>query len=357
MAQNKEYASTRPPICNLNKFALWQARIRLYMNSIDEDIYNSILTGPPQPIASTSTSTEAVPPPEWTDAQKRLRHADAKAMNILVQTMSDDIFQKVADCSSAKEIWETLTAMVAGSADERKDRRSHLISQYENFKKGETESVADMYTRLSLIINELRTLQKDISLTEINDKILMCFPSTWDSRIWPIREARSVNEITTETLLGKLKSYEQLIRTREAEQLKEKNIAFQAKEDEQPAVLKLEENEELMSLLAKRFYKIARKDFRRKSSRNDKPRYDKTPSKEIICFGCRKPGHIITECPENQKAEQRKEKDSRRNKHKSSSNKYKRKEKGFVAAESWSETDSASSFNSSEDEKEESTKD
>jgi len=117
-----------------------------------------------QPPRATSSPTE-VPPPEWTDSQKRLRHADARAMNILVQTMSDDIFQKVADCSSAKEIWNNLTAMVAGSADERKDRRSHLISQYENFKKGETESVADMYTRLSLIVNELRTLEKDITLT------------------------------------------------------------------------------------------------------------------------------------------------------------------------------------------------
>jgi len=153
MAQNKEYASTRPPICNLNKFALWQTRIRLYMNSIDEDIYNSILTGPPPPRATTSSNE--VPPPEWTESQKRLRHADARAMNILVQTTSDDIFKKVADCTLKKEIWNTLTAMVAGSADERKDRRSHLISQYENFKKGETESVADMHTRLNLIINEL----------------------------------------------------------------------------------------------------------------------------------------------------------------------------------------------------------
>ncbi|KAK8950654.1 hypothetical protein KSP39_PZI004116 [Platanthera zijinensis] len=92
--------------------------------------------------------------------------------------MSDEVFQKVADCSSAKAMWDTLNQIVAGSVDERKDRRSNLISQYENFKKTDAESVEAMYTRLSSIINELRTLDKDISLIEVNDKILMCFPST-----------------------------------------------------------------------------------------------------------------------------------------------------------------------------------
>ncbi|KAK8954416.1 hypothetical protein KSP39_PZI002216 [Platanthera zijinensis] len=178
--QNKDYASTRPPVCNLNKFTIWKTRIRLYMNSIDEDIYNSILIGPPAPEATTTTSsnTHAVPSPEWTDAQKKAKIADAKAMNILAQTMPDDIFQKVAEYTSAKAIWDSLNQMVAGSTDERKDRRSNLISQYENFKKEESESVGDMYNRLNSIVNELKTLGKDITLTEINDKILMCFPSS-----------------------------------------------------------------------------------------------------------------------------------------------------------------------------------
>ena len=238
MAQNKEYSSTRPPMCNLNKFALWKARIKLYMNSIDEDIFNVILSGPPETSSATTSSTNTVPPPEWTETNKRLRNADARAMNILAQTMSDDIFQKVVDCTSAKEIWTSLNKMVDGSADERKDKKSNLISQYENFRKGEDENVADMYNRLSTIINELKTLDKVISLTEINDKILMCLPSSWDSRIWSIREIRSINEISTENLLGKLKSYEQLVKSREADQStsspatkKEKSIAFQAEDE------------------------------------------------------------------------------------------------------------------------------
>ncbi|KAK8967516.1 hypothetical protein KSP40_PGU015611 [Platanthera guangdongensis] len=116
---------------------------------------------------------EFFPPPGWIDAQKKAKMADAKTMNILAQTMSDDIFQKVVECTFAKAIWDSLNQIVAGSSDERKDRRSLLISQYENFKKEESETVADMYNRLSVIINKLRTLDKDISLTEINYKILI----------------------------------------------------------------------------------------------------------------------------------------------------------------------------------------
>ncbi|KAK8916431.1 hypothetical protein KSP39_PZI023339 [Platanthera zijinensis] len=135
-------------------------------------------TPPAATTATTSTNLSAVPPSDYNDVYKKAKIADAKAMNILAQTMSDETFQKVADCTSAKAMWDSLNHIVAGSADERKDRRSNLTSQYENFKKTEAESVDAMYTRLSSIINELRTLDKEITLTEVNDKILMCFPST-----------------------------------------------------------------------------------------------------------------------------------------------------------------------------------
>ena len=234
---------------------------------------------------------------------------------------------------------------VEGSADERKDKKSHLIIQYENFRKGEDESVADMYNRLSTIINELKTLDKVISLTEINDKILMCLPSSWDSRIWPIREIRSINEISTKNLLGKLKSYEQLVKSREADSStsspaskKEKSIAFQAEEERKPS-----DDVEIMSLLAKRFYKMAKKDFRKKNSRrNEKQRYDKNNTNEIICYKCRKPGHILPECPENQRKDKKKEKEDKVPSRKSSSHKNKKRDKGFVA-ETWSDTDSEAS--------------
>ncbi|KAK8918539.1 hypothetical protein KSP39_PZI022053 [Platanthera zijinensis] len=98
---------------------------------------------------------------------------------------------------------------------------------------------------------------------------------------------------------------------------------------------------------------MGRKDFRRKSSRNeDKPRYDKNLTKEIICFGCRKPGHILSECPEKQHKERSKEKESRKHFSKPFSSKHKRKEKGFVT-DTWSETEEEySSSSSSEDEEE-----
>ncbi|KAK8918798.1 hypothetical protein KSP39_PZI022100 [Platanthera zijinensis] len=246
--------------------------------------------GPPRApaaaTASSSTDMSAVPPPDYNDEYKKAKIADAKAMNILAQTMSDEVFQKVADCSSAKAMWDTLNQIIAGSADERKDRRSNLISQYENFKKTDAESVEAMYIRLSSIINELRTLDKDISLTEVNDKILMCFPSIWDLRIWPIKEARSTTEISTEALLGKLKSFEQVLKSREAEAeaktptptRKEQTLALKAADASEGS----QSNEKLMTLFAKRFLKMGRKEFRKKSSKyEDKPRLSPSPLKML----------------------------------------------------------------------------
>ena len=75
---------------------------------------------------------------------------------------------------------------------------------------------------------------------------------------------------------------------------------------------------------------------------------------EIICYNCRKPGHISPECPENQRKEKKKEKGDKVHSKKSSSHKNKKKDKGFVA-ETWSDTDSETSTTSSgsEDSKQE----
>ncbi|KAK8923656.1 hypothetical protein KSP39_PZI019073 [Platanthera zijinensis] len=105
----------------------------------------------------------------------------------------------------------------------KEDKRSSLISQYDYFKKVPEESVANMFTRFSIIISELMGLDKKISLTEINNKILMCLPRSWDTRICAIRESRCQREITTKNHSRKLKSYELLLKTREPEDAMEKS--------------------------------------------------------------------------------------------------------------------------------------
>ncbi|KAK8921466.1 hypothetical protein KSP39_PZI020160 [Platanthera zijinensis] len=111
MAQNEEWSSTRPPACNLAEFSIWKARIKLFMNNIDEEIFSSILTGLP-----TSATTT-----------KSARLTDARAMNILAQSLSDDIFQEIVECSTAKEMWDSLHQMASEPVDDTSEG-SHIIS-------------------------------------------------------------------------------------------------------------------------------------------------------------------------------------------------------------------------------------
>ncbi|KAK8915930.1 hypothetical protein KSP39_PZI022783 [Platanthera zijinensis] len=200
----------------------------------------------------------------------------------------------------------------------------------------------------------------------------MCLPSTWDSRIWPIKDSRSQTETSTEALLGKLKSYELFVKNREGEQ----NITSSAPKVEKTIALKASEevpkekeigNEELLSLLAKRFNKMARKNFRRWSSKDqDKPRYDRSNNKDITCYGCRKPGHIAPNCPENQgkdkkdkkdkreRRDKKRDKDSKKYYDKSPSSNTKHTRKGFVA-ETWSDTEESEESSSTSDDEDDAT--
>ncbi|KAK8947285.1 hypothetical protein KSP39_PZI007266 [Platanthera zijinensis] len=163
-------------------------------------------TPPAATTAITSTNLSAVPPPDYNDVYKKAKITDSKAMNILANTMSDETFQNVADCTSAKAIRDSLNHIIAGSADERKDRRSNLTSQNENFKKTEAESVDAMYTRLSSIINELRTLDKEITLTEgVNQTLTIASdPSCRDVTVQTVRSEgeRRISQIAGGELAG-----------------------------------------------------------------------------------------------------------------------------------------------------------
>ena len=58
-----------------------------------------------------------------------------------------------------------------------------LTSQYENFKVREGETIHELFTKLSSITNELRSLGEPISMSKQVRKVLQSFPSLGKVRL------------------------------------------------------------------------------------------------------------------------------------------------------------------------------
>ena len=82
------------------------------------------------------------------------------------------------------------------------------MRQYELFDMGDRETIMDMYTRFTHITNEPKSLGKSFTTEELVRKIRRILPRTWEAKVTAIQEAKDMNKITLDELIGNLQTYE-----------------------------------------------------------------------------------------------------------------------------------------------------
>ncbi|XP_068644742.1 uncharacterized protein [Aristolochia californica] len=85
-------------------------------------------------------------------------------------------FNRVPTCKIFKEIWEKLKVTHEGITRVKDSGISLLLAQEDEFKMKLRESIAEMNSRFTHIINELNILGEEISLYRQNDKLLKALP-------------------------------------------------------------------------------------------------------------------------------------------------------------------------------------
>ncbi|XP_070020634.1 uncharacterized protein [Nicotiana sylvestris] len=123
-------------------------------------------------------------------------------------TKKDDEYNRISACQSAKEIWESLQTAYEGTTQVKQSKIDMLITEYEVSRMKDDESIQDMHTRFTSIINELYSLGKIIPRSKLVRKILNVLPSSWESKVNAITEAKDLQALTIDELVGNMKTYE-----------------------------------------------------------------------------------------------------------------------------------------------------
>ncbi|XP_068644770.1 uncharacterized protein [Aristolochia californica] len=108
---------------------------------------------------------------ELTMKEKEQLKTNSKDLNL-----EPNEFKRVPTCKIVKEIWEKLNVTHEGITRVEDSRISLFIAQEDEFKMKLGESIAEMNSRLTHIINELNILGEEISLYRQNDKLLKALP-------------------------------------------------------------------------------------------------------------------------------------------------------------------------------------
>ena len=82
------------------------------------------------------------------------------------------------------------------------------MRKYELFEMSDKETIMDMYTHFIYITNELKSLGKSFTTEELIRKILRFLPQSWETKVIAIQEAKKMNKITLDELIGNLQTYE-----------------------------------------------------------------------------------------------------------------------------------------------------
>ena len=179
------------------------------------------------------------------------------------------------------------------------------------FKMKPNESIVEMFTRFTDVVNGLEGLGKRVSEQDKVSKILRCLPPKWNSKTKAIKEAKNLKELPLEELIGSLMTYEMNIARQEKEmqeESKKKSIALKAQEEKVVEEAKLSNMEDDIALITKRMQKFMMKNKfggktynKRSNHKKEGPskeeKENREGAKEVTCYKCKKPDHIKYDCP------------------------------------------------------------
>ncbi|XP_073103323.1 uncharacterized protein [Elaeis guineensis] len=194
-----------------------------------------------------------------------------------------------------------------GTNQVKESKINMLVHKYELFKMEHDESITAMFTRFTDIINGLKSLGKSYTNSELVRKILRSLPRTWEAKVTAIQEAKDLNTLPLEELLGSLMTHELSMKQHQEDEVKKKRtIALKsiASPDEETDDTEDEEQDEKMALITRRFKKFLRKrkqGMRKRPSTKGEQSKEKEKDQPLICYECKKPGHFKSECPQLKK--------------------------------------------------------
>jgi len=100
----------KPPLfCGLN-YKYWEARMKIFMEFIDQGIWYSIENDPYIPKFKKNGSFITKPWSQWTNDECKMAKLDCTAQNIIASALDTNEFFRISKCKIAKDMWDTLKA-------------------------------------------------------------------------------------------------------------------------------------------------------------------------------------------------------------------------------------------------------
>ncbi|VFQ86386.1 unnamed protein product [Cuscuta campestris] len=242
-----------------------------------------------------------------------------KALNAIFGAVDATQYRLISNCISAKEAWDILEVTHEGDEKVKTAKYQILMTQYENLRMDEKETIVEFHGRVRDLANQAARLQEPFPESKLVLKVLRSLPERFDMDVKAISQSHDAKKMTLDALMGNLETIELNMKEDSKRRKPEKQIAFlgtDLENDSEDALAFDEEFQEQLSLFTKQFKKkwIQNKGKNQiqegpsKASTFREPRFKEGKSydnsskyKGPLCFECGGHGHIQTKCANNLK--------------------------------------------------------
>lgn len=156
---------------------------------------------------------DADPEKTLTEAENMLMESnikkDARALYIIQMALSDEIFPRVSNEVKAKGAWDVLEKEYKGSTKVRSVKLQHLRRDFEYARMKDDELLNDYLTRLTDVINQMKSYGENIDDSRIVEKLLLSLSLKYDTIVSVIEQTKDLESLTIEELKGSIKTFDQ----------------------------------------------------------------------------------------------------------------------------------------------------
>ena len=234
-----------PPLFDGINYAYWKVRMRAFLQSLDEKVWQVVEIGWTKP-------KEA--PIDWDDAKIKVSNFNSRALNALFSIVINEEFKKISSTETTKEAWTILQATYEGTKAIKDSKLQRLTISFEEIKMEEDESFDEFYAKLKDIVNSAFNLGETIPKPKIVRKVLRSLPERFHAKITAIEESKDIDKIHLTELVGNLQTYE-LGLTRIGKSSKGKSMALKAKSSDMDESSDNEDSK-MKSYITKQFKKF-----------------------------------------------------------------------------------------------------
>ena len=199
-----------PPVFTGKNYEIWAVKMKAQLRAYD--LWDVVETG-------------AEPPPlqeNPTVAQMRFHSEQvakkAKALTILHSALDDEIFMRIPNCETAKEVWDKLKEEFFGNERTKQMQVLNLRREFEALKMNDSETIKEFMSKLMKVVNQIRLMGEEFLDSRIVEKILVVLPERFESKISSLEESKDLSKISVTELVNALQAQEQrrLLRQEEA---------------------------------------------------------------------------------------------------------------------------------------------